>query len=177
MSTHDFETQGELIINEPEDYWGKLDRRIADDDRISIESRGVLAWIATRPRGHRLFVRYLQKRCCLSQARWQRLRRELEAHGYLAVRRLRVEGKFSWRYHVNLVYGAPMADLTIGRFSTDGKITDSKPADKERSSEVQSNTTTTTPPYAPPKGGRKRRRSQAGEVIRPAGGFGQPGRI
>lgn len=174
MSNHDLQTQGELIINEPEDFWGKLDRRIADDDRISIESRGVLAWIATRPRGHRLFVRYLQKRCCLSQARWQRLRRELEAHGYLAVRRLRVQGKFTWQYHVNLVYGAPMA--AIGRFSTDGKTTGSKPTDIERIAVGENNTTTTTPPYAPPTAGRKRRRSQA-EVTRPAGGFGQPGRL
>lgn len=140
MANHDFETQGELIINEPEDHWGRFDRRIADDELISIEARGVLAWIGTRPKGHRLFVRYLQKRCGLSQARWQRIRRELESHGYLSVRRARVagNGKFTWQYHVNLIYRTPDT-RTIGRFSTDGKSSDAKLTDIKRSAEDENN--------------------------------------
>jgi hypothetical protein len=130
MAKRDFENQGELIVNKPVIHWSPFDRRIADDERLSIEARGVLCWIGTRPDDHRLFVRYLQLRCGLSQSRWQKLRKELEALGYLQVSKKRIKGKFCWEYRVNLVFN-DHRPVTIGGFSTDGKITDAKPSNIE----------------------------------------------
>lgn len=104
---HDYKTQGELIVNRPVNHWAPFDRRIANDTRISIEARGVLCWIGTRCDDHRLFLRHLQQQCGLSQARWQRIRKELESYGYMRIERLRVNGKFTWKYTLNLVYSPP----------------------------------------------------------------------
>jgi hypothetical protein len=118
---------GELIVIRPEDHWAKVDRRIIDDERLTLEARGVLAWIATRPESHRLFVGYLQKRCGIKQTKWQRLRRELESLGYLSTRRINVSGKFAWQYHVNLVYQANHRCST-----TDGGVADKLETERNR---------------------------------------------
>lgn len=128
---------GEFIRHLEASGWAPVPRRLMDDVNLSIEARGALAWLLTRPDGHRLFVRYAQQRLGISQARWQRIRRELEVAGYLAVDKGRDEaGVYRWHYHVfdHPKHEKPVSIgvSSIGQKPTDGLSTGGKPADKEK---------------------------------------------
>jgi hypothetical protein len=78
-----------------------------------------------------LFVWYAQQRLGIGQAKWQRIRGELERSGYMFVSREHVEGRYRWQYHIfdhpqtaKQAKPAPIGDITIGGFSTDCKTTD-----------------------------------------------------
>ncbi len=100
----DNKNNGVLEVNRPVDHWAKIDRRIADDQRLSLAARGVLAWIGSRPDGHRLFVGYLQDRCGISESKWQLISKELKKVGYYKSSRSHKEGRYIWSYKIDLVY-------------------------------------------------------------------------
>ena len=77
--------------------WAPVSRKAMDDQALTVEARGVLGWLLTRPDGHRLYLHYLQTRLKISQGRWQKIRKELVAAGYLTVRQDRSDdGKWTW---------------------------------------------------------------------------------
>lgn len=133
--SQDFKGQGELIVIQPKVRWAKMDRYVMDDNRLSIEARGVLCWIGSRPDGHKLFVGHLQDRCNISQSRWQRIRKELESKGYLQITKIRRGGKFAWQFRVDLVYRHRL-NSTDGK-SVNEKSIDSKSADIKKQIETE----------------------------------------
>jgi hypothetical protein len=64
--------------------WGSVPEALLEDDRLSLDSRAVAAWLAIKPRGWLIVVPVLVKRMRLGKDRWQRIARELEAAGYLS---------------------------------------------------------------------------------------------
>lgn len=118
-------TGGEFIRHLAETGWARVSRKALDDVRLSIEARGVLAWLLTRPDTHRLYVHHAQVRMGLSQGRWQKIRRELEATGYLKSNKSRKGGgQWEWKFEV---FDVP---LTIGDIPTDGLTINGTSTDK-----------------------------------------------
>jgi hypothetical protein len=119
----EFFDSGELIVRQPADHWARIDRRILDDCRLSIEARGVLAWAGSRPTGHTLWITNLQRRCGIGKDKWQRIRRELQECGYMTSQKVRKDsGRFGWRFEINLFFvDASRADLTRAGKTGDGE--------------------------------------------------------
>lgn len=122
--------------------WAPVNRKAMDDERLSVEARGVLAWLVTRPDDHKIFVRYAQRRLGISQSRWQRIRKELESAGYLVIQKSKGEdGIFLWNYHLfddpeaqkpHKTKVSTIGQKSIGGLSTGGLSTGGKPADNKR---------------------------------------------
>lgn len=113
---------GKLVVRLPLDHWARIDRRILDDCRLSIDARGVLAWAGSRPEGHVLWITNLMKRCAIGKDKWQRIRLELQEFGYLTSEKVRnLDGRFGWIFEINLCFEDTMADLTIAGKTVDGK--------------------------------------------------------
>ncbi|WP_146010190.1 hypothetical protein [Burkholderia sp. WAC0059] len=63
--------------------WGSIPEGLLEDDRLSLDSRAVAAWIAIKPSDWQIVASVLMTRMGLGKDRWQRIARELQAAGYL----------------------------------------------------------------------------------------------
>ena len=91
---------GEFIRNLAASGWASVNRSAMDDTRLNVDSKGVLAWLLTRPDGHRLYLFYMLKRLGIGQQKWGKIRNELVENGYLKIDKKRVEGKFRWNFQL-----------------------------------------------------------------------------
>lgn len=80
--------------------WAQVNRKALDDARLSISAKGVLAWLLTRPTDHKIILSYAMSRWDISQPTWARIRKELEAAGYLKVTKTKKDGRFAWTYEL-----------------------------------------------------------------------------
>lgn len=74
-----------------------------EDRRLSIEARGALCWMSSRPRGWRLAVGDAQEALGCGRDRWQRICRELRSVGALERRAMRASSGqvLGWLYVVS----------------------------------------------------------------------------
>lgn len=98
-----------LQFDPPQVGFSMVPNRALEDVRLSIEARGALAWMASRPRGWRLSVSDALLALGCGRDRWQRICRELRAVGALARRPMRAaDGRIlGWLY---VVSWAPWVD-------------------------------------------------------------------
>ena len=68
-----------------------------NDERLSWEARGLLAYLLSKPNNWKVNSRALVSKAPAGRAKVQRILRELEEHGYLERRKVRGErGRFEW---------------------------------------------------------------------------------
>jgi hypothetical protein len=78
--------------------WGTVAEALIEDDRLSLDTRAVAAWLAIKPAGWQIVISVLTKRMRLGKERWQRIARELEAGGYLSRScRPGASGRWEWQ--------------------------------------------------------------------------------
>jgi len=80
--------------------WAPISRKAADDTRLSIAARGVLAWLCSRPDDHKIMLGYAMGRWGITKPTWRKIRIELENAGYLKQTRRREAGRFVWVYEL-----------------------------------------------------------------------------
>lgn len=81
-----------IKIRVPDGQWGALPLAILEDRRLSLDTRTIAAWLATRPDTWDIRVSHLMRLFGLGEDRWSRIGRELDRAGYLTRRRTRVDG-------------------------------------------------------------------------------------
>lgn len=100
--------------------FGQVPDAILEDKSMSLETRAVLGYLVGRSDGFSTAVGRLCFVLGIKDARWRRIRREMEAAGYfLQIKDRRADGTYFWR---NEVYDSP----TIPPKPTDGKPTRGK---------------------------------------------------
>ncbi len=101
---------------------------ILEDTRMRTETRLVLGWLIGRPDGWEVRVSHVQRVLGLSRPRWVKVRKELEAFGFLLqIRRRDGNGHFVWEHVVTDTPNLPRA--TIVSKTNDGKSIDGEPHD------------------------------------------------
>lgn len=84
----------------PQKAWGRVGRS-ALDRSMSLQARGLYAWLAIRPRGWGLDVEKVQKELGIGRAAWVRARRELEQHGLLkTAKKPAKNGQWIWTFEL-----------------------------------------------------------------------------
>ena len=114
---------GVVRVKLPPGSWGALPHALLEDRRLALDSRAAAAWLATRPQGWQIAISHMLERLGMSQARWQRSAREMEAAGYLSRRRTVGEaGRFVWEIVFSPVPAMDKSSCsTIPRFSMNGE--------------------------------------------------------
>ncbi len=74
---------GVVRVEYPPGSWGSVPHSLLQDGRLSLDTRGLAAWLATRSPGWQISVSFLRREHDLGEERWQRIARELECAGYL----------------------------------------------------------------------------------------------
>lgn len=74
---------GVVQVRHPAGRWGAVPEAMLEDERLSLDTRGVAAWLATRPPSWQIKVAALRRRLGVGRERWFRIARELERSGYL----------------------------------------------------------------------------------------------
>ena len=97
--------------------WAPVSRRMMDDQRLSLAARGALGWLVTRPDEWEINLEYALKNWGISRPTWQKIRKELEAAGYLHQLKTKENGRFKWEYHLT-------DDPTINKISIDKNFSD-----------------------------------------------------
>lgn len=102
--------------------WESVPRRLFDDARLCLDTRGVAGFLATRTESFRLSASGLRKLLKLGKEKYERIARELETAGYLQRKQSRdSRGRLTWE----LIFRPE----PIGGFPTQkGKIRDPKQA-------------------------------------------------
>ena len=90
----------EFIRNLNGSGWAPISRNAMDDKRLSVSARGVFGWLCSRPDDHKIILSYAMTRWDISQPTWRRIRKELEAAGYLKVTKTKVGGRYKWLYEL-----------------------------------------------------------------------------
>ena len=99
-----------LRIEKNEDYT-ILPNHVLNDTRLSLEARGLLAYLLSKPNHWRVNSRALVHISPAGRDKIQRILRELERYGYLERRRVRGEGgKFVWE---SVIREMPLQDKDI----------------------------------------------------------------
>lgn len=101
-----------VVVDRPDSGWEQVPRRLPDDDRLSLDTRAVAVWIATRTDEFVISVTGIRACLKIGKDSWQRMRRELEAAGYLETAPPRAAaGRFAAGliFHVVPVGGWPAA--------------------------------------------------------------------
>lgn len=80
---HDTHAGGVVRVEYPPGSWGSVPHALLQDRLLSLDTRGLAAWLATRPPGWQISVAFLRREHDLGEERWQRIARELESAGYL----------------------------------------------------------------------------------------------
>lgn len=71
--------------------WTAIPRAAAEDERLSLEARGLLIWLLVKPPNWEVRVEYVKAHLRLGNDKWTRVARELKAAGYYTVRIVRSE--------------------------------------------------------------------------------------
>jgi len=101
---------------------------ILQDTRMRTETRLVLGWLIGRPDGWEVRVGHVQRTLGLTRPRWVKVRKELEAYGFLLqIRKRNGNGHFVWEHIVTDTPNVPRT--TIASKSNDGKSIDGEPHD------------------------------------------------
>lgn len=104
--------------------FGQVPDALLEDRSMSLEARAVLAYLVGRSDGFKVAVGCLCYVLGIKDARWRRLRKEMEAARYFQQTRVRRDdGTFVW---VNEVFDTPFDPPTIPPKPTDGKPTRGK---------------------------------------------------
>ena len=74
---------GVVRVQYPAGSWGSVPHDLLKDKRLSLDTRGLAAWLATRPPGWQISISFLRREHDLGEERWQRMAREMERAGYL----------------------------------------------------------------------------------------------
>lgn len=74
---------GVIKVNPAPGNWGALPTDLLQDQALSLDSRAVAAWLATRPSNWQISIFHLLKTLGLGKEKWLRIARELENGGYL----------------------------------------------------------------------------------------------
>ena len=90
----------ELIIKTSEKNWAPINRRMADDSRLSLSARAVLLWFLSRPAGHDFKLWQALQRWDISEPTWLKISAELQMLGYLKYTKTKKDGKFTHKYEV-----------------------------------------------------------------------------
>lgn len=72
-------------VDRPTDEWERVPRRMPDDWRLSLDTRAVAVWIATRTDSFSLTVGGIRTCLHIGKDGWRRMRDELILYGYLEV--------------------------------------------------------------------------------------------
>lgn len=104
-----------ICVDRPEREWEAIPRRLPDDSRLALDTRGVACWIATRTANFRLTVAGLRRHLGIGKDLWKRMRSEFEAAGYLeSYMDKDSRGRFrsGLRFHVVPMRGFPVKGLS-----------------------------------------------------------------
>jgi len=82
-SIQDTHAGGVVRVQYPAGSWGSVPHDLLKDKRLSLDTRGLAAWLATRPPGWQISISFLRREHDLGEERWQRMAREMERAGYL----------------------------------------------------------------------------------------------
>lgn len=97
------------IIRTHTKRWESVPRAAFEDLRLSLEARGLLGWLLTRPGNWSVRVAPMLALTGTSKRRWPRIRDELAAVGYLEITRTKApDGKIIWLFDV---YSQPSRKL------------------------------------------------------------------
>ncbi len=136
MSKSDFPNhEGGVIRVNHSERWGAVPEALLEDERLGLDSRAVASWLAIKPSGWQIIVSVLRRRLrtvALSEAtgdvvcreltndRWRRIAKELEAAGYLT--REKIHGRSGrWTWHITFNPRPPLHGVTVAGFSSDGE--------------------------------------------------------
>lgn len=72
-----------IVVDRPDSGWEQVPRRLPDDWRLSLDTRAVACWVATRTNNFTLSVGGLRTCLGIGKDLWKRMRKELEVAGYL----------------------------------------------------------------------------------------------
>lgn len=104
--------------------FGQVPDAILENRSISLETRAVISYLVGRSDGFRISVGSLCRLLGIKDARWRRIRREMEAaRHFLQSRRRNADGTFTW---TNEVFDVAYDPATIPPKTTDGKPTRGK---------------------------------------------------
>ncbi len=112
-----------IIRVQKSEQYTVLPNHVLNDERLSWEARGLLAYLLSKPDDWRVSTRALVQAGTAGKDKVQRVLRELEAAGYLVRRRVRGPGgKFVWESVVYEFPQQPSGDTMTG-FSGHGTMT------------------------------------------------------
>ena len=84
MSEHQEQDEFEIELSQDDEGWTAIPHRAMRDERLSIEARGLLALLLGYGNGWRFRSTHLQRVAGVGRDKFFRMRRELEALGYLS---------------------------------------------------------------------------------------------
>lgn len=98
MDTGATNTGGVIRTTCPTGRWGAVPEKLLEDERLSLDSRLVAAWLATRPEGWTIVISALRQRLKIGKDKWLRIAQELVAAGYVTRRKMsgQSRGRFEW---------------------------------------------------------------------------------
>jgi len=132
-----------MRVELPGGSWGALPTALLEDPGLSLDSRAVGAWLATRPDGWQISIGHMQVRLGLGKERWLRIAKELEIVGYLTRSCAPGgDGKFVWTITFCPVpsFAATAAGSTVVGFAVHGGAVDG--CDRHKKEEVNKKRTT-----------------------------------
>ncbi len=131
--------------------WAPISRKAADDTRLSIAARGVLAWLCTRPDDHKIMLAWAMQRWGISKPTWRKIRIELENAGYLKQIRRREVGRFVWVYQLTdtPADASTMVKKTTDSISTGRNTIGRKSRHIQETAKRETSSPETSPPSPP----------------------------
>lgn len=82
-SIQDTHAGGVVRVQYPPGKWGSVPHSLLQDGRLSLDTRGLAAWLAVQKDGWQISVAFLRREHGLGEERWQRMAKEMERAGYL----------------------------------------------------------------------------------------------
>jgi hypothetical protein len=126
------------IVRSPhnaENPYCQIRRTTLQDERLSFEARGLLAYLLSKSHDWRVVIGDLMRAGNTGRDRVYRILRELESAGYLTRHAVREGGK--WRGFEYHVYEAPLTDLPYTEKPDTGKPYTEKPDALKNREELQ----------------------------------------
>lgn len=82
-----------MILRNPNRYrWTVIDNRILEDERLSFDARGLMAYLLSKPDKWQVNVVHLERQSKAGRSKVRRILRELSDAGYLEYRKARGKG-------------------------------------------------------------------------------------
>lgn len=163
----------ETRIIVPERGYFSLPRNAAQDERLTLETRGLLALMLSLPHDWDYTVSGLAVKAGCGREKMRRMLRELEGVGYLA-REQTHDGGGQFAGNVYVLQETPPSDGFSGNGDTENPTVAQKPRQREKPSTAEPSTAfrpeqiidrkiidINTPPIIPPQGERRERSKRA----------------